>query len=94
MGAYVLARELAGSIGHAAALARYEKRLRPYVLANQDIDIRTGEGIDEAKIAFDFDARRRSAKARMPSNEIEVPELWNIHLYRSFYCSPLVLPAD
>jgi 2-polyprenyl-6-methoxyphenol hydroxylase-like FAD-dependent oxidoreductase len=55
VGAYVLARELAGSVGHEAALARYEKRLRPFVLANQDIDIRTGEGIDQAKIAFDFD---------------------------------------
>lgn len=30
VGAYVLARELAGSIGHEAALARYEKRLRPF----------------------------------------------------------------
>jgi len=56
VGAYVLARELAGSIEHEAALARYEKRLRPFVLANQEIDIHTGEGIDEAKIAFDFDA--------------------------------------
>jgi 2-polyprenyl-6-methoxyphenol hydroxylase-like FAD-dependent oxidoreductase len=56
VGAYVLARELAESIGHEAALARYEKRLRPFVIANQNIDIRTGEGIDEAKIAFDFDA--------------------------------------
>jgi 2-polyprenyl-6-methoxyphenol hydroxylase-like FAD-dependent oxidoreductase len=54
--AYVLARDFAGSMGHDAALARYEKRLRPFVVANQDIDIRTGEGIDEAKIAFDFDA--------------------------------------
>jgi 2-polyprenyl-6-methoxyphenol hydroxylase-like FAD-dependent oxidoreductase len=56
VGAYVLARELAGSTGHEAALARYEKRLRPFVLANQDMDIRTGEGIDKAKNAFDFDA--------------------------------------
>ena len=56
VGAYALARELAGSVGHEAALARYEKRLRPFVVANQDIDIRTGEGIDEAKNAFDFDA--------------------------------------
>jgi 2-polyprenyl-6-methoxyphenol hydroxylase-like FAD-dependent oxidoreductase len=55
VGAYVLARELSGSFGHAAALARYE-RLRPFVVANQDIDLRTGEGIDKAKIAFDFDA--------------------------------------
>jgi hypothetical protein len=50
------ARELAGSIGHEAALARYEKRLRPFVVANQDIDLRTGEGIEKAKVAFDFDA--------------------------------------
>ena len=56
VGAYVLAGELAASIGHEAALARYEKRLRPFVVANQDIDLRTGEGIDKAKIAFDFDA--------------------------------------
>jgi 2-polyprenyl-6-methoxyphenol hydroxylase-like FAD-dependent oxidoreductase len=40
VGAYVLARVLAGSIGHEAALARYEKRLRPFVVANRDIDIR------------------------------------------------------
>jgi 2-polyprenyl-6-methoxyphenol hydroxylase-like FAD-dependent oxidoreductase len=56
VGAYALARELAESVGHGAALARYEKRLRPFVVANQDIDIRTGEGIDAAKNAFDFDA--------------------------------------
>jgi 2-polyprenyl-6-methoxyphenol hydroxylase-like FAD-dependent oxidoreductase len=56
VGAYVLARELVGSIGHEAALARYEKRLRPFVGTNQDIDLRTGDGIDKAKIAFDFDA--------------------------------------
>jgi 2-polyprenyl-6-methoxyphenol hydroxylase-like FAD-dependent oxidoreductase len=41
-GSHVLARELAGSAGHEAALARYEKRLRPFVVANQDIDLRTG----------------------------------------------------
>jgi len=56
VGAYALARELAGSIGHEAAFARYEERLRPFVVANQDIDLRTGEGIDKAKFAFDFDA--------------------------------------
>jgi hypothetical protein len=56
VGAYALTRELAGSVGHEAALARYEKRLRPFIVANRDIDIRTGEGIDEAKNAFDFDA--------------------------------------
>jgi 2-polyprenyl-6-methoxyphenol hydroxylase-like FAD-dependent oxidoreductase len=56
VGAYALARELAGSTRHEAALARYETRLRPFVLANQDMDIQTGQGIDEAKNAFDFDA--------------------------------------
>jgi hypothetical protein len=43
-------------MGREAALARYEKRQRPFVLANQDIGVGTGEGIDKAKNAFDFDA--------------------------------------
>jgi len=37
-GAFVLGRELARSAGdHAAAFARYEARMRPFVLMNQDM---------------------------------------------------------
>jgi 2-polyprenyl-6-methoxyphenol hydroxylase-like FAD-dependent oxidoreductase len=53
VGAYVLAKEIARSTGDLAAAAEiHEQRLRPFVEANQAIDLRTGEGIEEAKNAI------------------------------------------
>jgi 2-polyprenyl-6-methoxyphenol hydroxylase-like FAD-dependent oxidoreductase len=53
VGAYVLAEEIARSTGDlAAAAVRHERRLRPFVEANLAIDLRTGEGIDDAKNAI------------------------------------------
>jgi 2-polyprenyl-6-methoxyphenol hydroxylase-like FAD-dependent oxidoreductase len=53
VGAYVLAEEIARStVDLAAAAESHERRLRPFVEANQAIDLRTGKGIDDAKNAI------------------------------------------
>ena len=47
VGAFVLGRELARSGGdHAAAFSRYEARMRPFVLANQDLLFRDRQAPD------------------------------------------------
>jgi 2-polyprenyl-6-methoxyphenol hydroxylase-like FAD-dependent oxidoreductase len=65
VGAYVLALELGRTDDHALALARYERRMRPFVEVNQALalmdpkatppEVRTAR-TDEAKNAIDLDA--------------------------------------
>lgn len=51
VGAFVLSRELARSGGdHAAAFARYETRMRPFVLANQDLLFRDRQAPDADEV--------------------------------------------
>jgi 2-polyprenyl-6-methoxyphenol hydroxylase-like FAD-dependent oxidoreductase len=51
IGAFVLGRELARNGGnHAAAFAQYEKRMRPFVLANQDLLSRDRQAPDADEV--------------------------------------------
>ena len=51
IGAFVLGRELARSGGdHAAAFARYETRMQPFVLANQDLLFRDRQAPDADEV--------------------------------------------
>jgi 2-polyprenyl-6-methoxyphenol hydroxylase-like FAD-dependent oxidoreductase len=51
IGAFVLGRELARTGGdHAAAFARYETRMRPFVLANQDLLFRDRQAPDSDEV--------------------------------------------
>lgn len=69
VGAYVLAEELARAVGdHAAAFAKYEQRMRPFVTVNQALAIRerpddqvSQEAIDAAKNAIVLDAAAQVA---------------------------------